>query len=129
MPISTLVSDRAIRIRSEASLSEVAVAMNEADIGLLVLGSDGEPAEAVVSERDLVRALAEGRDPDVTTAREIAHLELAWCDAGATVTEVAAEMMENYVRHVLVEEDGRLVGIVSVRDLLGAYVAADLSAI
>jgi CBS domain-containing protein len=34
-------------------------------------------------------------------------------------------MMEHYVRHVLLEEDGRLVGIVSMRDLLGAYAAAD----
>lgn len=34
-------------------------------------------------------------------------------------------MMEHYVRHVLVEHDGRLVGIVSARDVLGAYVSAD----
>jgi CBS domain-containing protein len=33
-------------------------------------------------------------------------------------------MMEEYVRHVLLEEDGRLVGIVSARDLLGAYVTS-----
>ncbi len=35
-------------------------------------------------------------------------------------------MMEHYVRHVLVEEDGRLVGIVSTRDPLGVYAAADV---
>jgi len=34
---------------------------------------------------------------------------------------VANEMMDRYVRHVLVEEDGRLVGVVSARDLLGVY--------
>jgi CBS domain-containing protein len=34
-------------------------------------------------------------------------------------------MMDRYVRHVLVESDGRLVGVVSARDLLGAYVASD----
>jgi CBS domain-containing protein len=38
---------------------------------------------------------------------------------------VATEMMEHWARHALVEEDGRLVGIVSARDLLGAYAAAD----
>jgi CBS domain-containing protein len=51
-----------------------------------------------------------------------------WCDATATVTEVAELMMERYVRHVLVEDDGRLVGIVSARDLLGVYAAGDVGA-
>ena len=42
------------------------------------------------------------------------------------LAEVAEEMCERYVRHVLVEEDGRLVGIVSARDLLGVYAAAEV---
>jgi CBS domain-containing protein len=42
------------------------------------------------------------------------------------MAEVAEEMMDCYVRHVLVEDGGRLVGIVSARDLLGAYVSADV---
>ena len=44
-----------------------------------------------------------------------------WCDAEATVDQVAARMMDRYIRHVLVERDGALVGIVSARDLLGVY--------
>ena len=50
-----------------------------------------------------------------------------WCDGEAPVAEVAEQMMEHYVRHVLVEEDGRLVGVVSARDLLGAYAGADMA--
>lgn len=53
------------------------------------------------------------------------HRELVWCDASATIAEVATEMMEHDVRHVLVEDDGRLVGVVPARDLLGAYASAD----
>ena len=64
-------------------------------------------------------------DPATTRASDVAHRTLVWCDAEATVTEVATEMMECYIRHVLVEEDGRLVGIVSARDLLGAYASGD----
>jgi CBS domain-containing protein len=44
------------------------------------------------------------------------------------VAEVATEMMTAYVRHVLVEEDGRLVGVISVRDLLGVYASGDADA-
>jgi CBS domain-containing protein len=44
---------------------------------------------------------------------------LVWCGADATVNQVAARMMDRYIRHVLVEHHGVLVGIVSARDLLG----------
>ena len=48
-------------------------------------------------------------------------------DREATADEVAVQMMDHYIRHVLVERDGALVGIVSARDLLGLYCAdADL---
>jgi CBS domain-containing protein len=43
----------------------------------------------------------------------------------ADVADVAEEMMERYVRHVLLERDGELAGIVSARDLLGAYASVE----
>jgi CBS domain-containing protein len=99
--------------------------MTAASVGALVV-SDGDGAAGIVSERDIVGALAKRRDPATTRARDVASTTLVWCDAEATVAEVAEEMMECYVRHVLVEDDGRLVGIVSARDLLGAYASADM---
>jgi signal-transduction protein with cAMP-binding, CBS, and nucleotidyltransferase domain len=128
MPVSALAADNTIRIAAEASLLDVARALVDADVGIVVLGDDNQPVRGVISERDVVRALAAGRDMATTLGHEIANTELAWCDTAATVAQVAEEMMERYVRHVLVEESGRLVGVVSARDLLGAYAAADPSA-
>jgi CBS domain-containing protein len=127
MPVSALAADNTIRIAAEASLLEVARALVDADVGIVVLGDDNQPVRGVVSERDVVRALAAGRDMATTPGRDVANTELVWCDTAATVAQVAEEMMERYVRHVLVEADGRLVGVVSARDLLGAYASADLS--
>jgi len=62
----------------------------------------------------------------LTRAVDVAHTNLIWCDLEATVAEVASEMMERYVRHVLVEEDGELIGIVSARDLLGVHASDDI---
>jgi CBS domain-containing protein len=124
MPVSTFASDTVARIEGTADLWRVADALVAADVGALVVG-DGTDVRGIVSERDLVRALAARRDPATTYAADIAHTTLVWCDAGATVAEVAEEMMERYVRHVLVEDDAALVGIVSARDLLGVYAAAD----
>jgi CBS domain-containing protein len=127
IPVSALAADNTVRIAAEANLLEVARALVEADVGIVILGDDDQPVRGVVSERDVVRALAAGRDMGTTLGRDVANTDLAWCDNMATVAQVAEEMMERYVRHVLVEEDGRLVGVVSARDLLGAYASADLS--
>lgn len=126
MPINALVADTVSRIGPEASVSELARALTEEEVGILAV-LDGEDVRGVVSERDLVHAIAAGRDPATTTVAEIARTDLVWCDASATVAEVAQEMMDRYIRHVLVEEDGRLVAIVSARDLLGAYAAAEVA--
>jgi CBS domain-containing protein len=113
-------ADTVITMPSNSSLLAVADELAGDQIGVVVLGSTGD-VEGVISERDVVRGVADARDPADTPARELASKQVVWCDASATVREVADLMMEEYVRHVLLEEDGRLVGIVSARDLLGAY--------
>jgi CBS domain-containing protein len=123
--VSILIAAPVAKVALDATILEVADAMTAASVGALVV-SDGDGAAGIVSERDIVGALAKRRDPATTRARDVASTTLVWCDAEATVAEVAEEMMECYVRHVLVEDDGRLVGIVSARDLLGAYASADM---
>ncbi|MDE3205187.1 MAG: CBS domain-containing protein [Acidobacteriota bacterium] len=124
-PVSAVVSDEAVTIAAEASLAEAGRVLVEAEVGLVVVGEPGGRPTGVVSERDIVRAVAEGRDPGTTRVGDVAHTDLAWCDATATVAEVADEMMNHWVRHLLVEEEGRFLGVVSARDLLGVYVSAD----
>jgi CBS domain-containing protein len=124
--VSLLIGAPVARVGPDATLREVAAAMVERCVGALVVGERAVDPAGIVSERDLVRALAEDRDPATTRARDIATTKLLWCDADATIAEVAAEMMDAYVRHVLVEDGGHLVGIVSARDVLGAYASADL---
>jgi CBS domain-containing protein len=114
------------RVTADATVADVAKALVAADIGVIVVGDDQRPV-ALLSERDVVRVVAAGRDPASVRARDVASTQLVWCDAEATVDEVAVRMMDRYIRHVLVERDGALVGIVSARDLLGVYSAnADL---
>lgn len=125
--VSLLVGSPVATVAPDATLHEVADALVAADVGALVV-TDGDGAAGVVSERDIVGALAKRRDPATTRARDIASTTLVWCDAEATVAEVAAQMMDCYVRHVLVEDRGRLVGVVSARDLLGTYASADMYA-
>lgn len=125
LPVAALLADSVIGVDADATLLEVADTLATGDIGALIVGDTDRPV-GIVTERDLVAALAARRPMDVTTALDVATTELVWCEATVTVADAAAEMCQRYVRHVLVEEDGRLVGIVSARDLLGVYAGADM---
>jgi CBS domain-containing protein len=125
-PISVVTGDPVVRVAAEATVAEVAKTLVASEVGTVVVGDEELPA-ALVSERDVVRVVAAGKDPAAMRAVDVASTKLVWCDAEATVDAVALRMMERYIRHVLVERDGALVGIVSARDLLGVYSAeADL---
>ncbi len=122
-PISTLVGNPVARVAADATVADVAKAMVDADVGAIVIGDDEQPV-ALVSERDIVRAVGAGKDPAAIRAVDVASTKLVWCDAGATVDEVAVRMTQRYIRHILVKRDGALAGIVSARDLLGVYCTA-----
>jgi CBS domain-containing protein len=119
-PVTVYASDAVVTMPADATLQAVARELAEDEIGIVVIGSK-DAVVGVVSERDVVRAVAASLDPAVTLAADVGSARIVWCDRLATVREVAQVMMEHYVRHVLLEEDARLVGIVSARDLLGAY--------
>ncbi|MEB3982293.1 CBS domain-containing protein [Mycobacterium sp. 663a-19] len=128
IPIATITGDPVARVAADATVADVAMAMADVDVGAVVVGDDQRPA-ALVSERDVVRVVAAGKNPAAVPAAEVASTKLVWCDADATVDQVATRMMDRYIRHVLVQRDGALAGIVSARDLLGVYsAAADLDA-
>lgn len=104
-----------------ASLREAAALLRDAEVGLLVVGTP-DAVKGVVSERDIVRCVALGVDLDTTTVESVESEDLKWAARTTSVADVVEEMMENYLRHVLIAGDtGELVGVASMRDLLAAY--------
>lgn len=124
MSVSAFTAETVTSLPPDATLLEVADALTSGDVGALALMED-DRVVGVVSERDLAGAIAKRLPIETTKAIEVASTQLVWCDSEATVSDVANEMLEHYVRHVLVEADGVLVGVVSARDLLGAYASAE----
>lgn len=119
-PISVFVSADVVQLDPETSLRGAAEALRATDVSLAVIGT-GTDVEGVISERDLVNAIADGRDLDNTTVAEIESASLNWAALTSSVDTVAEEMLETYVRHILVRDaDGGLAGVVSMRDVLAA---------
>ncbi len=97
LPISSLTGDEVICVDRDLPAVEVAKRMLEAGIGAVGVGSAAQ-LDGVVTEHDFTKLVADGRDP----------------------AAVSREMLSEWVRHILISEDGQLVGIVSARDLLSA---------
>ena len=119
--IGLFIADQIATIPTDATLLDAARELLADEVGFLVVGSPSD-VRGVISERDIVRAVGNGLDVAATTVMEVAHTGLVRCPLSATVREAALLMMEEYVRHLLVEDDSGLVGVVSARDVLGAYV-------
>ena len=114
------VSDSLICIEPDATLLQIAQRLAAEGVGALVV-AEGDRVVGIVSERDVVRAVASGKDFGSTTAAALGTRRVVTCTPETTVQAAAQLMMEHYVRHLLVEgRDGPL-GMVSARDLLGAY--------
>ena len=117
-PVKSVASDRITTIDPGATLRAAAASLAEDDVSLLVVGTR-DAVEGVVSERDIVRAVADDVDLDTATVASIESDHLLWATVDSTIADVAAEMMENYIRHILLrDETGALYGIVTMRDLL-----------
>ena len=120
-PVRTYLTNDVVAIDRTSTIRDAATAIAEASVGVLVLG-DPDDVVALVSERDIVRAVAEGLDLDLTSARDIGSTHLIWIDADDSIADAAEEMMEDYVRHVLVRDGERMIGVLSIRDVVAAYI-------
>lgn len=124
LPVSELVGDEVQRVSPSATLREVCAVLADQGVGIVGVGEDGGPLAGVVSERDIVTSLAGGGDPDVVTAADVEVENVLYVDPSTTLDEVAAEMLSKWTRHLFVGQPGALLGVVSARDVLGAYATA-----
>jgi CBS domain-containing protein len=90
-------------------------------IGALVVSTDGRAVEGIVSERDVARGLHErGAALLADPVSAVMTSEVRTCGLDASVHDLARLMTDHRVRHVPVVEDGALVGIVSIGDVVKA---------
>lgn len=106
-------------IRPEATIAEAVDMLRHERIGAVVVSQDGESVDGILSERDIVIALADcGTDLLLRCVDDIMTRDVVTCEPDDTVGELMAEMTSRRIRHFPVVTDGRLCGIVSIGDLV-----------
>jgi CBS domain-containing protein len=108
----------------EANLAAVVKALAERGVGALVVSDDGRRIAGIVSERDIVRALArEGAGLLDRPVSEIMTTDVHVCTPESNVDQLAALMTERRIRHLPVLVDDALAGIVSIGDVVKSRIS------
>jgi CBS domain-containing protein len=114
-PIREIVTKRLIGVSQKVSFKEGVSKMVEFNISSLVV-TNNDRVVGFMTDTDVKRAIAQGFTPD-DTMEKIMTTDLITVDISSSVREVLETMSKNRIKHLLVTEKGKVVGIVTVRDL------------
>jgi CBS domain-containing protein len=121
MNVSHIVTRPLIAIPAGKTVFDAAKLMVENNVGLLVItrGQDNTNLGGVISERDIIRVIASGRNTNIPV-EEVCTKQAVTVHASSDVAEAAKAMNKNRIRHVVVvDNEEKPVGVVSMRDLVG----------
>jgi CBS domain-containing protein len=104
------------------SLRSAAERMWRQQTGSLIVTQDGHLA-GIITERDVLRAVAFGADPDKTSVDDAMTTEVFTVSPDMALQEAAREMAVRWIRHLPVVDSGELLGVVSMRDVTGVFAA------
>jgi CBS domain-containing protein len=121
MNVRDAMTEHVLTITPGRSLREAARFMNEHNVGAVVIIDPEEPGPGIVTERDLVRSLGAGEDPDSELVRDHLTANATFADADWDLEQAADAMAKGGFRHLVVVEEGELAGIISMRDLIQVW--------
>jgi CBS domain-containing protein len=116
--IRDVMTSKLCTIDADKPVAYAAKMMRDEDVGLAPI-VEGDRLVGTLTDRDIaVRVVAEGRDPESTLVRNVASTDLVTVDPQQDLDEALRLMAEYQVRRIpVVEEDGRIVGIVAQADV------------
>jgi CBS domain-containing protein len=104
------------------SLRSAAERMWRQQTGSLLI-TDGGQLTGIITERDLLRAVALGADPDKTSVDDAMTAEVYTVPPDMQLQDAARQMATRWIRHLPIVDDGQLLGVVSMRDVTGVFAA------
>ncbi len=111
-------------VRPDATVRQLLAALAERNIGALVVSEDGESILGIVSERDVVRQLHErGAGLLEAEVSSIMTADVRTCTPEENVEDLRARMTDHRIRHVPVVAEEKLVGIVSIGDVVKSTIS------
>lgn len=122
MQVRDVMTQASVTESKQDSIRSAAERMWRQQTGSLLV-TDGAHLLGIITERDLLRAIALGADPDKTSVDDAMTAELFTVRPEMQLQDAAREMATRWIRHLPVVESGQLLGVVSMRDVTGVFAA------
>lgn len=126
MKVGDLATADPLLVGPEECLRAAARAMTKHDVGAAVV-EEQHGMVGIVSERDILRAVARGWDLDITRVDEVMTRDVVTVGPDWEVYEATAEMADHRIRHLVVRNGTHVLGVLSVRDVLLAGQRVELT--
>ena len=123
MRVSEIMTNAAVIDSPEDTLADAARKMWKQQTGSLLV-IEGEELVGIITERDVLKAVAQGTSLDQTPISQVMTKDVVSVGPGTSLREAARVMAERWIRHLPVLDGSRLVGILSQRDLAGVLAGA-----
>lgn len=125
MRVKDAMSTDLLVVGTAVTVAEAARLMLKRRVGAAIVVDESIPGPGIITERDVMRAVGDGRDPEATPVEECMTFVARTATTDWDLDTAAEQMIIGHFRHLLVvDEQGRMVGIVSMRDIVGAHTRA-----
>ena len=111
--------DRVMTVRPDETIANLSQRLRIEKVGALIVSEDGKTIGGIISERDVAHGLAEhGASLPQLEVSSLMTRGVVTCSPDDTIADISRVMTNRRVRHLPVESNGRLVGVVSVGDVV-----------
>lgn len=121
MQVRDGMSEVSVTVGPSHTLRQAAAAMGERNVGAALVFDDEAPTPGIVTERDLLLSIGAGEDPDVQLVGDCMTESVITAAPDWSLEHAAAEMSRRSVRHLVVFDDGEVVGVLSMRDIVKVW--------
>jgi CBS domain-containing protein len=121
LKVRDAMTENVLTITPNRSLRDAARFMTQHNVGAAVILDPEQPGPGIVTERDLVRSLGSGENPDSELVRDHLTSRATFADADWSLLDAADAMAEGGFRHLVVIHEGEIEGIISMRDIMHVW--------
>jgi CBS domain-containing protein len=123
MQVRDAMSKAVVTVGPEHTLRQAAQLMSARKTGSAIVVDPDGPGVGIITERDILNALAGGLDPDVENAATHITWEVVYAGPLWTLEDAAAAMIRGGFRHLVVMDGDEVLGVISVRDVVRVWAA------
>jgi CBS domain-containing protein len=128
MKVEDGMSTQVLTIGPAHTLREAARMMADRKVGAAVVANSDNAGVGILTERDILLSIADGQSPDTEAAGEHCTQDLVFAARTWTMEGAAAAMVRGGFRHLVVVEGQEVVGLLSMRDIVRCWTAAQVPA-